>query len=58
MLCLHPDLAISKMYFFKVVQDGRLIDLEEVEKTQSPNPNPEDPALEENVNDDAEKEDP
>ena len=57
-VCLHPGLAISDMDFFKVVRDGHLIDLEEVEKTPPPKPNPEDPTVEENVNIDAEKEDP
>ena len=35
-LCLHPGLAISEMDYYKVVHGGRLVDLEEMEKTPSP----------------------
>ena len=56
---IHPGMAISDMDYFKVVEDGRLIDLENLVKTPSPQPNLGDPSAEENVNnDDAEKEDP
>ena len=34
-LCLYPSLDLSEVDYFKVVQDVRLVDLEELEKTPS-----------------------
>lgn len=34
-LCLHPELDLSEMDFFKVVVDGRLIDMEEIEPSST-----------------------
>ncbi|CAI8588137.1 unnamed protein product [Vicia faba] len=40
-LCLHHGLDLSEVDYFKVVQDGRLMDLEEVVTTIPVEPNPE-----------------
>ena len=57
-LYLYLDLDLSQMDYFKVVQDGRLVDLEEVDKTLSPLPNLEDPSGGKNNTDDNGKENP